>query len=174
MVTWQSSSRYSSFQSPIWGLGAAQAQRDAIAAALMPLGVSPSGRVQVPSFEIETTADTLVVTAFLPGVDPQAVQVRATPTSLTFSGQRQSGCRSPHLAGSLLQSFGINYFQQTVPLPERTIDRQVQVAYHQGAIVVTLPRDKGWSQRLIRGWQRLRRSLGQSLTATGQRLLKDR
>lgn len=174
MVTWQSSSRQSSFQSPIWGLGAAQAQMDAIAAALMPLGVSPSGRVQVPSVEIETTADALVVTAFLPGVDPQAVQVRATPTSLTFSGQRQSGHRSPHLAGSLLQIIGINYFQQTVPLPERVIDRQVQVAYRQGAIIVTLPRDRGWQQRLVRGWQHLRRLLGQSLTALGQRLLEDR
>jgi HSP20 family protein len=142
---------------------------DAIAAALMPLGVSPSGRVQVPSIEIETTADALVVTAFLPGVDPQAVQVRATQTSLTFSGQRQSGHRT-----SLLQNFGINYFQQTVPLPERVIDRQVQVAYQQGAIIVTLPRRKGWSQRLARGWQRLRYSLGQSLKALGQRLLKDR
>ncbi|MBE9158032.1 Hsp20/alpha crystallin family protein [Nodosilinea sp. LEGE 06152] len=169
MVTWQSSSRQSSFQSPIWGLGAAQAQMDAIAAALMPLGVSPSGRVQVPSVEIETTADTLVVTAFLPGVDPQAVQVRATQTSLIFSGQRQSGYRT-----SLLQNFGINYFQQTVPLPERVIDRQVQVAYQQGAIVVTLPRDKGWGQRLVRNWQRLRHSLGHSLKALGQRLLEDR
>lgn len=174
MVTWQSSSRQSSFQPPVWGLGAAQAQMDAIAAALMPLGVSPSGRVQVPSVEIETTPDTLVVTAFLPGVDPQAVQVRATQTSLTFSGQRQTGHRTSLLQGSLLQNLGINYFQQTVPLPERVIDRQVQVAYQQGAIVVTLPRDKGWSQRLVRGWQRLRRSLGQSLKALGQRLLEDR
>ncbi|MGB3308256.1 MAG: Hsp20 family protein [Nodosilinea sp.] len=168
MVTWQSSSRQSS-QSPIWGLGAAQAQMDAIAAALMPLGVSPSGRVQVPSVEIETTADAVVVTAFLPGVDPQAVQVRATQTSLTFSSQRQSGHRT-----SLLQNFGINYFQQTVPLPERVLDRQVQVAYQQGAIVVTLPRNKGWGQRLALGWQRLRCSLGQSLQTLGQRLVEDR
>ena len=168
MATWQSSSQPPNAQS-MWSLGAAQAQMNAIAAALMPLGLSPTGRVQLPSIEIETTADTLVVTAFLPGVDPQAVQVRATPTSLTFSGQRQSGYRT-----SLLQNFGLNYFQQTVPLPERVLDRQVQVAYQQGAIVVTLPRDRGWGQRLIRGWQHLRHSLGQFLKALGQHLLEDR
>ncbi|TVQ12369.1 MAG: Hsp20/alpha crystallin family protein [Leptolyngbya sp. DLM2.Bin27] len=156
-------------QPPIWSLGAAQAQMDAIAAALMPLGISAAGRTQLPSVEIETTADALIVTAFLPGVDPQAVQVRATSTGLTFSGQRQSGYRSPLMAG-----LGINYFQHTVPLPERVCDRQVQVAYQAGAVVVTLPRAKGWGQRLGRGWQQLRRGLGQTLAAWGQRLLEDR
>ncbi|MFQ4138428.1 Hsp20/alpha crystallin family protein [Nodosilinea sp. PGN35] len=167
MAGWQSSQQ-SPFQPSMW-LGAAQAQMDAIAAALMPLGLSPSGRVQVPSVEIETTADALVVTAFLPGVEPRSVNVRATARSLTFSGQRQSGHRS-----SLLQSVGINYFQQTVPLPEPVIDRQVQVAYSGGAIVVTLPRVKGWRQRLMQSWQRSRQRLGQALKAWGQRLLEDR
>lgn len=166
MVTGQSSQQ-SSFRPPIWSLGAAQAQMDAIAAALMPLGLSASGRVQVPSVEIEETADAIVVTAFLPGVEPQAVQVRATKKSLTFSGQRQSGYRSP-----LIQALGINYFQQTVPLPAAVIDRQVQVAYRAGAIVVTLPKVKGWGQRLLQSWQRTR--LGQALKAWGQRLLEDR
>ncbi|MGB3202286.1 MAG: Hsp20 family protein [Nodosilinea sp.] len=168
MPTWPSSSQRP-YAASVWGLGAAQAQMDAIAAALMPVGVSPSGRMQVPSVEIETTADAVVVTAFLPGVDPQAVQVRATPTAITFSGQQQSGTRR-----SLLQSVGINYFHQTVPLPERVIDRQVQVAYRQGAIVVTLPRHKGWGQRLAVGGQRLRHTLGQSLKTLGQRILEDR
>lgn len=168
MASWQSSSQPPNAQS-LWSLGAAQAQMNAIAAALMPLGLSPTGRVQLPSIEIEDTANALVVTAFLPGVEPQAVQVRATGKSLTFSGQRQSGYRSP-----LIQSLGINYFQQTVPLPERVLDRQVQVAYRGGAIVVTLPKAKGWGQRLMQGWQRARVGLGRLLKTWGQRLLEDR
>jgi HSP20 family protein len=168
MAAWQSSQQ-SPFQQSMWNLGAAQAQMDAIAAALMPLGVAPSGRVQVPSVEIEDTADALVVTAFLPGVEPQAVQMRATKIALTFSGQRQSGYRSP-----LGQGLGINYFQQTIPLPARVIDRQMQVAYRGGAIVVTLPKDKGWGQQLGQRWQRTRAWLGQILKALSQRLLQDR
>ncbi len=168
MVTWQSSSQPPNAQS-MWSLGAAQAQMQAIAAALIPVGLSPTGRVQLPSIEIEDTANALVVTAFLPGVEPQAVQVRATGSSLTFLGQRQSGDRSP-----LLQSLGINYFQQTVPLPERVLDRQMQVAYRGGAIVVTLPKAKGWGQRLTQIWQRSRVGLGRLLKAWGQRLLEDR
>lgn len=133
-------------QPPIWSLGAAQAQMDAIAAALMPLGISASGRTQLPSVQIETTADALIVTAFLPGVDPQAVRVRASNKTLTFSGQRQSSHRSPLV-------LGLNYFHHTVPLPERVRDRQMQVAYQSGAIVVTLPLVRGWRQRLEQGWQ---------------------
>ncbi|WP_083886995.1 Hsp20/alpha crystallin family protein [Nodosilinea nodulosa] len=169
MVTGWSSQTSPFSQQSMWNLGAAQAQMEAIAAALMPLAVAPSGRVQVPSIEIENTPTALIVTAFLPGVDPKAVNVRATGKSLTFSGQRQSGYRSP-----LVQSLGINYFQQTVPLPERVRDRQMQVAYHQGAIVVTLPKPQGWSQRLGQGWQRARNWLGRSLKNLGQRLLEDR
>jgi HSP20 family molecular chaperone IbpA len=135
----------------------------------MPLGISASGRVQVPSIEIEDTADAVIVTAFLPGVDPKAVQVRASRKSLTFSGQRQSGYRSP-----LVQSLGINYFQQTVPLPAQVCDRQVQVAYRDGVIVVTLPKERGWGQRLWQSWLRTKAWLGQTLKAWGQRLLEDR
>lgn len=139
--------------SSMWDLAAAQAQMEAISAALMPLGVAPSGRVQVPSVEVQETADDITVTAFLPGVDPQAVQVRATAKSLTFFGQRQSGYRSPLGVG-----FGLNHFQQTVPLPAPVQDRQMQVAYRQGAVVVTLPKTKPlWTQMWMQGGQHLRR-----------------
>lgn len=142
-------------QSPLWTLGAAQAQRAAIAAALMPLEVLAAGQIPMPTIEIETTADALVVTAFLPGVEPQQVQVRAARKSLTFSGQRQSDYPSP-----LGRSLGTVYFQQTVPLPVAVIDHQVQVAYRDGAIVVTLPKYGGWGQRLGQGWQQAKRLFG--------------
>lgn len=185
--------------SSMWDLAAAQAQMEAISAALMPLGVAPSGRLQVPSVEIQETEDQVVVTAFLPGVDPQAVQVRATATALTFFGQRQSGYRSPLGVG-----MGINHFQQTVPLPVPVQDRQMQVAYHQGAVVVTLPKTKPlwhqWrdrlqdldslnldtlspaladrlqrpQQRLTQGWHTTKTWLGQRLRTWGDRLLNER
>lgn len=128
--------------SSVWDLAAAQAQLDAITAALMPLEVSPSGRVQVPSVELQETENTVIVTAFLPGVDPRVVQVRASATGITFLGQRQSGYVQPLGAGASL-----NHFQHTVPLPAPVQDRAMQVSYVQGAIVVTLPKRKSlWQQ----------------------------
>ena len=159
----------SPFQSPLWTLEAAHAQRAAIAAALMPLGVLASGQVPVPAIEIETTAEALVVTAFWPGVEPQQVQVRASRKSLTFSGQRPSGYPTP-----LGHSLGTVYFQQTVTLPVAVIDHQVQVAYRDGAIVVTLPKPRGWGQRLESVWQQAKASVRRSLKTWSQHLLEDR
>jgi HSP20 family protein len=174
-------------------LAAAQAQMEAISAALMPISIAPSGRTQVPAIEIQDREDALVITAFLPGVEPQAVQVRASSRSLTFFGQRQSGYRSP-----LGYGVSINHFQQTVPLPVAVQDHHMQVAYHQGAIIVTLPKARGlwsawsaawkgeelqgWSgldtlkrqgQRLAQNWQRGKTWLGQRLREWGDRLLTD-
>jgi len=167
---------------------------EAISAALMPVGISPSGRLQVPSVEVQDTVDNLVVTAFLPGVEPQAVKVRATAKTLTFFGQRQSSYRSP-----FSYSFGINHFQQTVPLPVAVQDRAMQVAYRQGAIVVTLPKARGfwanwgkspatetvknWTlidelqvqgQRLAQSWHRMKGWLGHRLQGWGSRWLAEK
>lgn len=173
----------------LWTLAAAQAQHDAIAAALMPTAWSPSGRLQVPAIELQETADTLVVIAFLPGIQPEAVQVSATPTTLTFFGQRPWGDRHP-----LGYGLGLRQFQQTVGLPVRVRDDNVQVAYDQGAVVVTLPKAKApWSawmaspnsepwtsdwqhqrQRLAQGWRRSKGWLGRTLRTWGDRLLEER
>lgn len=135
----------STIWSSVWDLTAAQAQLDAITAALMPLDRAPSGRLQVPSVEIQATEDAVIVTAFLPGIDPQAVQVRASTTGITFFGQRQSGYRR-----DLSYGISLNHFQHSVPLPAPVQDGAMQVAYAQGAIVVTLPKRKPlWRQGLV-------------------------
>lgn len=146
----------STLWSSVWDLTAAQAQLDAITAALMPLEVAPSGRVQVPSVEVQETTDTILVTAFLPGVDPCAVQVRASAHGITFFGHRQSGYHHPLGVG-----IGINHFQHSVPLPAPVQDRAMQVAYAQGAIVVTLPKRKSLWQRT---WQTLKQSFHRLMT----------
>lgn len=179
----------------LWDLGMAQAQMDAIASALMPTSLSPSGRLQVPSVELQETPNEIIITAFLPGVDPRQVQLRVTPLTLTFYGRQQMGYRHPFTA-----SLGINQFQQTLSLPAKVQDRQTQVAYRQGAIVVTLQKARGfWAggsrsadgadptrhdwplmdevrhqgQRLNRAWRQLKHWLGRRLQQFGDQLLGD-
>ncbi len=185
MRSWQS----------MWDLDMAQAQMEAITSALMPVGLSSSGRLQLPSVELQETSDAIIVTAFLPGVDPQDVQLRVSPRSLTFYGRRQSGYRSPFAYG-----LGIDQFQQTIPLPARVLDRQTQVTYRQGAIVVTLQKAKGfwsgWAQptyetepslhdwtlmddlrhqgrRIGNGWRQFKHWLGHRLQRFGDQLLRN-
>jgi|694.fasta_scaffold06279_4 HSP20 family protein len=173
---------------PTWtfdvALAAAQAQHDALAAALLPLGIGPSGRLQLPSVEIKETPDSLVVTAFLPGVTPQQVQVRATRRSLTFFGQR-----SPAYPPAWGYGGGLNYFQQTIDLPSPVQDQAMEVAYCQGALVVTLPKQRGiftwlnrfpispWRRSLVdrwvQSWRGLRHWAGQRLGQWSDYLLTD-
>ncbi|QQE67187.1 hypothetical protein GFS31_38990 [Leptolyngbya sp. BL0902] len=130
--------------SSVWDLAAAQAQLEAITTAIMPLAVASPGRAQVPSIEIQEAEETVIVTAFFPGVDPQAVQVRASATGLTFLGQRQSGYRRP-----LGQGLSLNYFQHSVPLPAPVHDGAMEVRYSQASLIVALPKRKALWQR---GW----------------------
>lgn len=127
----------STLWSSVWDLAAAQAQLEAISAALMPLDIAPSGRVQVPSVELQETPNQLIVTAFLPGVEPRSVQVQASAKGITFFGQRSSAYHHP-----LSYGISINHFQHSVPLPVPVQDRAMQVTYSQNAIVVTLPKQK--------------------------------
>ena len=146
----------STLWSSVWDLTAAQAQLDAITAALLPLDIAPSGRVQVPSVEIQDTEDAVIVTAFLPGLDPRAVQVRASAKGITFFGQRPSSYRDPFGYG-----LSLSRVQHSVPLPVPVQDRAMQVSHCRGAIVVTLPkRQPLWR----RGWKILKRAY-QSVTA---------
>jgi HSP20 family protein len=181
MATWQS----------MWDMGLAQAQMEAITSALMPVDLSASGRMQLPSIEVQETADTLVVTAFLPGVAPRDVQLKVTPRSLTFYGQRQTTYRRAASYG-----LGLDRFQQTIPLPTNVDDRQTQMAYRQGAIIVTLQKAKGFwpfglsaqslagnrpyktltntlkqqGQRVAQGWRQAKHWLGHRLQRLGQYL----
>lgn len=149
----------STIWSSVWDLAAAQAQMEAISAALMPLDIAPSGRVQVPSVELQETARQVVVTAFLPGVDPRSVQVRASATGLTFFGQRAAGYPSP-----LSYGISLNHFRHSVPLPAPVQDRAMQVTYTQGAIVVTLPKRRSW---LAQGLDILKNGWNWALTQLG-------
>lgn len=98
-----------------------------------------------PPLELRETATAVVVTVQLPGIDPQQVQVQATPHSLTLSGQQRSYYRD--LYGNTM---GYGQFDQTIPLPVRVQDGQMQVAFHQGMLVVTLPKAQGWRDRFYR------------------------
>jgi HSP20 family protein len=185
MTSWQS----------IWDLDMAQAQMEAVTSALMPVGLSSSGRLQLPSIEMQETTDSIIITAFLPGVAPEDVQLRVSPRALTFYGQRQTDYRSPFAYG-----MGFDRFQQTIPLPARVRDRQTQVAFRQGAIVVTLQKAtsfwSGWAKptpdsepslqdwtlmdemrhrgkRIAKGWRQFRHWLGHRLQQFGNQLLRD-
>ncbi|HEY9877191.1 MAG TPA: Hsp20/alpha crystallin family protein [Leptolyngbyaceae cyanobacterium] len=168
-------------------------QMEAIWSALAPLE-EMGGGYSLPALELRETGDSIIVTAALPGVDPNQVQIRATAHSLTLSGRQQTRHANPYG-----YSLGYEQFQHTIPLPVAVQEQKVQVAFQEDTIVLTLPKASRWGlrqtiarssvptlepwtlrdelvyqgHRFGRSWQKLKQWVGRQLHRLGDRFLED-
>ncbi|MCE9614276.1 MAG: Hsp20/alpha crystallin family protein [Lentisphaerae bacterium] len=101
-------------------------------------GVSRFGRRSYPPVNVWQSADSVIVDAELPGVDPNAVEISVVDGALTLSGKR---------AGELDQAETVHQrerqegeFSRTIQLPYRVDADKVLATYRNGVLRVTLPR----------------------------------
>ncbi|PSN19793.1 hypothetical protein C7271_05475 [filamentous cyanobacterium CCP5] len=148
--------------------------------AVSPLFSTPFERLATatfPAIELRETADEIVVTACLPGVDPRDIQVQADDRSLVFYGQQRRQLRNHYRYTTSYEQF-----QHVIPLPAAVSDRQMQVAYRGDRLIVTLPKAsqplrsvaqnlQAQGQTLRRYWQQAKTWLGHRLQAWAERLL---
>lgn len=134
----------------------------------------------IPAIELRETEDSVIVTAHLPGVDPQDIEVRANGHSLTFLGQQHR-----HLRNHYRYTVSYEQFQHTIPLPVAVRDSQVQVTFGADDVRVTLPKARATGsvgaaplktlsqtgQQLARRWRQTKSWLGHRLQGWGRRLL---
>jgi HSP20 family protein len=80
---------------------------------------------------------TLTVVVELPGVEPEEVQIVATPTALLVAGER----RRPEAGGRLYQQMEIDYgpFRREVALAEDVDPAEGSASYEGGLLTVVLP-----------------------------------
>ena len=93
-----------------------------------------------PLVNVSEDADALYVTALAPGLEPTAIQLTVQDNRLTIAGEKprvaaeiqpEAFHRSERAAGK---------FVRTVTLPLAVEPEQVQAAYTNGLLVVTLPK----------------------------------
>lgn len=122
-------------------------QLEALWSALAPFGEPAIGQ-SLPLIELRQSEDDVIITATLPGIAPEAVQVQAQTHSLTLLGQ-QSVDR-PSFYG---HSVSYKAFQHTLPLPVPVRADQVQVLLQDGSLIITLPKARTWTRgaRLMQG-----------------------
>lgn len=92
-----------------------------------------------PPMNVWTSAEGMVVTAELPGVDPQALEVSAVADTLTIKGER----KPLELAqGDVYhrQERGYGTFTRTVQLPFRVDPNQIEARFQRGVLRVELRR----------------------------------
>jgi HSP20 family protein len=95
-------------------------------------------RAFVPNFEVYTTDHELVVSAELPGMDPQDVEVEVTPEAVHVVGERK---KETEIKEDNYYRTERHYgrFERVVPLPYRVKDAEAKASYKHGVLSIRLP-----------------------------------
>jgi HSP20 family protein len=106
---------------------------------------------RVPAAEVRETAEAYEVVLELPGVDREAIDVKATERTLVVSAERRSGHdQAPADQGPLLSEFRYGTWSRSFRFPQ-AIDRdQLQARYRDGLLTVTAPKAQKVSSVSVR------------------------
>lgn len=94
-----------------------------------------------PAVNIWEKNGSAVVTAELPGIDPEKLDISVSGDILTLSGTAQS----VNFTGSetyLRQERGIGSFKRSIQLPFSVNAQEVEARYERGILMIALPRMK--------------------------------
>lgn len=92
-----------------------------------------------PALNLWTSENNVIITAELPGIDPDGLEISVLDGTLTLSGLRTI----EHLKEGESyhrQERGHGHFSRTVTLPFKVNADQVSAVYERGVLQVTLPR----------------------------------
>jgi HSP20 family protein len=106
---------------------------------------------RVPAAEVREVPVAYEVVLELPGVDREAIDVKATERTLVVSAERRSGYdSSPSDQGPLLSEFRYGTWSRSFRFPQ-AIDRdQLQARYRDGLLTVTAPKAQKVSSVTVR------------------------
>lgn len=92
-----------------------------------------------PPLNLWTGRDRAVVTAELPGIDPEQIEITVVGDTLSLSGSRAADDPGEGHAFTR-QERPTGTFSRTIQLPFRVEPDQVEASYARGILTVTLPR----------------------------------
>jgi HSP20 family protein len=94
-----------------------------------------------PAINIWEKDQTIVITAELPGIDLEKMDISVAGDILTIAVEAQSAPLSPGEV-YLRQERGTGSFRRNVQLPFQVNAQNVQAKYEKGVLIITLPRMK--------------------------------
>lgn len=93
----------------------------------------------VPRVDIEETDTALEVSAELPGMDPEDIDVSIDARSVTIRGEKSGGREEDDKQYRLRESW-YGSFKRTIPLPAAVDADTAEAAYRKGTLTITLPK----------------------------------
>jgi len=102
----------------------------------------------LPSLNLYEDGDTLVVTAELPGVAPEDLEIEATLNTLTIKGERKA-LADPEGTIVHRRERTTGSFVRKVSLPMEVDPDRVKASFHLGVLEIALPRAEASKPRRI-------------------------
>ena len=94
-----------------------------------------------PSIDVDETEQAYTVTAELPGIAEQDVELNLADNALTISGEKRSE-RNEEQGGRRYSERSFGRFSRTIPFPTEVDADRVDAAYRNGVLTVTLPKNE--------------------------------
>ncbi len=94
------------------------------------------------------TGDGYQIALLAPGVDPEQIEITALRNTITVSGTLEVG--QPEGAKAVWQEFGPSQFRRQIGLPAEVNSDEVQAAYRNGIVLLTVPKAEHAKPRQIK------------------------
>lgn len=100
-----------------------------------------TGRTWAPALEVKQKGDNFVVSAALPGIEPNEVNVEVNDETLVIEGERRKEQASDE-GGIHRSEFSYGRFYRAIPLPEGAKADQVKANFNNGVLEITIPTEQ--------------------------------
>jgi HSP20 family protein len=110
-------------------------------------GEGAASTAQIPT-NVWETGEGYQVALLVPGVNPDSVEVTAFRNTITVSGTLEVS--QPEGARAIWQEFGQSQFRRQIGLPADVDSDNVQAAYRNGVLLLTVPKSEHAKPRQIK------------------------
>lgn len=114
-----------------------------------PTGIRASGRGAFPAVNIGGTPDTLEIYAFVPGIDPDKLEISVDRGLLTIAGEGQSEVTADDKHTVYAQERFSGGFKRVISLPEDVDQSKVEARCQNGVLHITAAKREASKPRLI-------------------------
>lgn len=105
--------------------------------------------MEFPVVDIKETDDAFVVSAEVPGVRPEEIDIQLTGNELTIKGEKKES-KEETKGGYRLEERSYGYFTRTFRLPMEVDNEKITASHDDGVVLITLPKSEKAATQKIR------------------------
>ncbi len=103
----------------------------------------------VPAAELTETEDALLLKLELPGFKAEDLEIEVTAKSVSVKGERKAEAVA-EASGLRRSEFSYGRYERVIALPKRVQNTQVQAAYSNGILALTMPKSEEEKNKVYR------------------------